>query len=343
MNIRFAWLGGAAVCALLLALVMQIVAGWGRITVHARGVPLSRVVESVERQGNIRITTNLDGNMPVTVWVTRVPVPEALEALSAAVDARVNLAFFFGANSETARALESALERGDRSAFSTVRFGGPMTDMLGLSPVDPRGMIWQPGAVEPPTLGAYLQQASQQVDAVFFVPKDWDPPANAPSRARIGDAVRALVKSAGGAVEERFLLVGWEQSMRAAESQDGEDAGGRGGRGGGRSPGFGMLFSPELAPALEQRAENVIAQLPAEERQEAKQEWGRMKRLWEELAELSPEERMNHVRELMEDPEFQNRMRERMERRDMQSPPERRRDRYERYVDRKMDRKYDDR
>jgi hypothetical protein len=86
----------------LIILVLLVVAnfGWrawasrGLVTIHADGAPVAQVVSSLEKQGGIRLRSNLPADATVTMHVRKVPLLHALEVLSANTGAQWSVAYF---------------------------------------------------------------------------------------------------------------------------------------------------------------------------------------------------------------------------------------------------------
>jgi len=79
-------IGGGLVLVLILAnIINYLLSGWGLITVQAHEMPLGQVIKSIERQGWVKIYTDLDLTTPVTMEVLKVPLPEAMATLCANV------------------------------------------------------------------------------------------------------------------------------------------------------------------------------------------------------------------------------------------------------------------
>ncbi len=81
-------LWGGIICILIVAnIINYLYWNWGLITVKVTDVPLSKVIKSIEWQGWVKIYTNLPLDTKVTMQVDHVPLAEAMETLSANVDA----------------------------------------------------------------------------------------------------------------------------------------------------------------------------------------------------------------------------------------------------------------
>lgn len=78
-----------------------------------------------------------------------------------------------------------------------------------------------------------------------------------------------------------------------------------------------------------------MANLPPEERTAAQKALEEQKKQWDEMQKLSPEERRAKMQQMMDDPAVQEKMEEIAAKRDSRSSPEKRRERYKNYADRK--------
>ncbi len=76
-------IGGGILFALILAnIINYLLSGWGLITVNVKEAPLGQVIKSIERQGWVRIYSDIDPTSPVTMTVIKVPLAEAMASLS---------------------------------------------------------------------------------------------------------------------------------------------------------------------------------------------------------------------------------------------------------------------
>lgn len=331
---------------LLIALSVRLGWGWfsdrGLITVHADQQPLSAVTRSIEKQAGIRLLANFDGASRVTMHVNKVPLGEALETLSAVTDSQWELTYIAAPNRSKALGLLAQFGSGNRSE-DWVRLRKPMPRGLDSEeeeiPLDPRRDRWEIKTVPEANLKSYLDQASADVNATFMLPKDWNPAVSStPSPGEIATLAPKLIKKAGGETIEAFLLVkrgdrgDREEGGRGRPDVASGNTGGnesRGGRreGGGRPPGD---------PAkMEERMEAQIAKLPTAEQPAARAKMEERRKFWESIRDLPEEERRAQMLEHFSDPTVQSRMDERRASRESRQSPEQRRDRYERYAQRK--------
>lgn len=83
------------------------------------------------------------------------------------------------------------------------------------------------------------------------------------------------------------------------------------------------------------RVEQQIAALPPSEQPAARAEWEKERAFWEEIRQLTPEQRRARMQERMDDPAVQEKVENAQANRDAKTPPEKRRDRYRSYLNRK--------
>src|SRR4051812_49417228 len=67
--------------------------GWRLITIDATGTPIAAVIASIEKQGGIRLRTNLPSDTPVTMHVRKSSLMHTLEVLAASTDASWNVTY----------------------------------------------------------------------------------------------------------------------------------------------------------------------------------------------------------------------------------------------------------
>lgn len=318
----------------------------GLITLNFKDAPVSKVIASIERQGHVRLATNVPPDTLVTMQMKKVPLMEALETLSVRIEGDLQ-AVFAGAptRTEAAAALEE-LKTGKRSDQWAVAWFPSMGLLPGATPPDPRFLEVKPETGEKKDLQSALQQVAAKSGILTAVPKEWNPETKMPGQpAPAATLVSQLIKSSGGQLQESFLIV-------SREGRGDGDRGGRGGRdgssekggqgGGDRSwqPGGdgGSRFSRDgMNPDwMAQRAEAAIAQLPPEERPGAKAEFETMKKFWEEVRALPDDQRRAKMEEFFNRPDVQDRMAEREANRDNRRTPEQREQRMRNYVERKQ-------
>ena len=77
-------IGGIIIAVLIVAnIVSYFYSNWDLITIKAHEEPLGQIVRSIERQGWVKIYTDLDLTQPVSMYVDKVPLAEAMETLTA--------------------------------------------------------------------------------------------------------------------------------------------------------------------------------------------------------------------------------------------------------------------
>ncbi len=319
---------------LLVALVVANVAWlvwsrWGLITIHADDRPLPEVIRSIEKQGGIRLHSNLDPATKVKMHVTRVPLTEALETLSALTEARWRLAYVFGQDQGAIATAIAGFEAGQKTEgwklIYVPLFGTPGAEVEEIPP-DPRRDTWTVKAPAEPTLQAYLEEAGRNVSAAFAVPETWNPTiGKAPGSGEITKLAPKLASAAGGKYEEFFLL---ERGARRGPPDTAET--GDGARPPGPPGGGGMNRE-----AIEQRALAEIAKLPAEKQPAAKQEFEERKAFFASMADLTPDQRRAKMEDFFSRPEVQERMEERLAQDESRRTPEQRVERFKKYNERK--------
>jgi hypothetical protein len=283
---------GKAAAVIFLLIVANIVrwffSDWGLITVTVHEAPLGQIVKSIERQGWVRIYTDIDPSTPVSMYVVKVPLAEAMETLVANLPngGQWKLGFFAAPSSSAVKNEISAFQSGnlgdDAKIFS---FPTPlqMLDTDSEMPAaDPRLQTWPgmqapppapaPTAVAdnsgnnpqtpapaapadppgPPTVQDYFTAFAQGADIWIVAPGSWTPvvsKAPAPSSSIIS-AVENLVSTAHGSVQQAIIL----------QARGRRQGGPRGGGGGGGDTGWVMT---------EDRIKNAINGLPEEARPQA--------------------------------------------------------------------------
>lgn len=330
--------------SLLLLLLVRV--AWGfladrhLITVHADKQPLSSIIRSIEKQGGIRLLANFDATTPVTLNVDKVPLAEALESLAAVTDSRWQLTYVAAPDRSAAMGALAQMGTGDGPEnWVTLRQSMPRgfaSEEVEEVPLDPRRDRWEINKPAEATLKAYLDQASANVNASFLLPADWNPAlANATGAGEIASLAPKLIKKAGGqSIEVFFLLRRGNRSNNQEAGGNPDVAGGGGNRPeGGTAP---RADRPPRDPAqMEARMEAEIAKLPAAEQPAARTRMEERRKFWEGLRDLPEEERRAKMVEYMSDPTIQARRDERQASRESRQSPEQRRNRYERYTERR--------
>lgn len=181
--------GGIIVFLLIANIVNYFWSNWGLITINAKDEPIGKVIKSIEWQGWVKIYSNIDPTLKITMRCDRVTLPDAMETLAANVEypappeaatatgatgggmrggggfggAQWHLGFFVGPTSAQVKSeIHTFMNDADRDddSLKTYSFGAPM-NMLGdesSSVADPRKQVW-PGlkmpsapAIDPATL-----------------------------------------------------------------------------------------------------------------------------------------------------------------------------------------------
>ncbi len=341
-------LGVAAV--LLAVLLWNWISGWGLVTVHVEGQPLTKVLRSIEGQGGIKIVTNADLTTPVSMDVDRVPVAEAVDVVAARLDANWMVSYAAGPSKADVAAGISSLQAGGRDenfARFGFRGGSGGGDFEGMGPadsaVDARRLSWKVSPSDAPQLQSYLSQISQKTGVAVIVPQTWNPPlATAPGGGPAAKALKAMVSSAKGQLQEIFYLrVQADDRNRVADNGPGgarpargPSDGGFGGPGGPGGPGGGRPdFNPDW---MAERLQARIEQLPKPEQEQAKKDFDEMRDFWTKMRALPEDQRRAAMEKMFSSPAFQERMSERQAQRDEKSGPERRADRARNYIQRKQ-------
>jgi hypothetical protein len=320
----------SAVLVLAIALVCHF---WpdGLITLDFRDAPVSKVISSIERQGQVRIGTNVPPDTLVTMQMKKVPLMDALETLSVRIEGELRVVYA-GATSKTqaASAFEE-LQSGKPSANWAVAWFPSMGMVAGDTPPDPRSLAVKPEAGEKNDLQSALQQVAMKSGVMTAVPKDWNPDAKMPAKtAPASSIVKQLISSSGGQVQESFLII----------ARGGRDGGppGQGGQGGDRGGPPGGQRTGREATNLEwlaQRTEAAIAQLPAEERLAAKADFDAMRKFWDEVRALPDDQRRAKMEEFFNRPDVQDKMEQRQTARDSRQSPQQRQKWMKGYIERK--------
>ena len=315
---------------LLCAIIYHVWADWGLITIHAKGMPLGKVIASIERQGHVKVETDMSGDTPVTMDVVKVHLNDALEVLSTVTDSRWRLLFFVAGDKGTLKSGEDSWLAGTPpDGWKMLSF--PMGNMIPTTsddadpaPPDPRTDAWTPTTAAPATVQTFFAEAAQATNAGFAFPEDWNPTVNsAPPSGVIQHSVPKLISAANGHDDEVFFL---SQNMRRGPG------GPQGGGPGATAGGFGQ-FDPDLLIA---RVQSQIDRLPPEQRPEAQANFETERAFWTSLKNMNDDDRRAAMQAHMQDPTFQQIMANRMDSRDAMMNHDQRMQRYSNYVNRKM-------
>jgi hypothetical protein len=324
------WLAGAA-----LAIVIAVVGFFwpdGLITLNFTDAPVSKVIASIERQGHIRLTSNVPPETPVTIQMKRVPLMDALETLAVRIEGNLRVVYTGAPTKARVKAGLDELASGKFSDEWKVTWapGGGM--FAGEVPLDPRSLTVKPEAGEKNDLQSALQQVAIKSGVMAATPNDWNPDVKMPTKpASAATLVNQLIASSGGKVQESFWIV--VRGGRGGPNGDsaGQGGGNRGGQAGGPRGGREGI-NPEW---MAQRAEAAIAQLPPEEQKVAKADFDEMRKFWEEVRALPEDQRRPKMEEFFNRPDVQDKMEQRQEARDSRHSPQQREARMSKYLQRK--------
>jgi len=302
----------------------------GLITLDFKDAPVTKVIASIERQGHVRIGTNVPPETLVTIHMKKVHLMDALETLSVRVEGELRVVFAGAATKTQAAAALEELASGKRSDQWAVAWFPSMGMLAGDTPPDPRFLAVKPEAGEKNDLQSALLQVAVKSGVMTAVPRDWNPDAKMPkSTAPAARIVRQLISSSGGQVQESFLIIA--RGGRDGRPGGPPDGGDRGGQAGGPRGREGM--NPEW---MAQRAEAAIAQLPPDERLAAKADFDAMRKSWEEIRSLPEDQRRAKMEEMMNRPDVQDKMADRQAARDARQSPQQRENRMRNYIAQKQ-------
>jgi len=322
------------------------------ITVDFRDAPLSRVIAAIEKQGKIRISTNVDPDTPVTLQLKRAPVIETMEILSTRLDGSWRLAIVLAPDRAKLREGVALASQGRRGAEGWMSFFHPTWGLgMGSTYEDPRKFVWKVESMEENDLVSYVDQGSQKLPVQFSLPQDWNPAVSkAPATGRAERASQNLVKQAGGVSAEVFVLTGggnWgERGQAGGEAgntpRQRPEGGGTPPEGGwrGAGGGEGRPSSPERQANPEwmaERNEMILTSLPPEEQKAVREVADAMRAMREEMRDMDQEARREAFTQFAERPQIQEMREEAMARRDARRTPEQREQRYRRTVQRKLE------
>ena len=333
---RLLVLAAAVLC--LGNLAYYVWANWGLITVNVTDAPLPTVLRSIEKQGGIRLRTNLEADKTVTMHVKKVPLSYALEVLANVADARVELGYFFAPAQPPIDAFLTALAAGEKpegwQRFHVPLPGG-MIGGLDEGTSNPRIDRWEVKVEAEPKLHAYLEQAAKNVSARIEAPTDWNPALyDPPPSGKIEDVMPRLAKIAGGKVEEVFFLTGRRRdAVAVAENGPPEPLRRILGMVGGA--GQDDAEREKMLRAMGDLMQARINQMPEDKRAKAQAEFDEGKKFFESMKDLTPEERRAKMEEKMQDPATQERFFGNMAKRDAMKTPAQRTERFRDYAAKK--------
>jgi hypothetical protein len=316
----------STVLLLIFAIIYHIWAGWGLITIHAKGMPLGKVIASMERQGRANIQTDMSLDTPVTMNVDKVHLNYALEVLSTVTDSRWRLLFFAAGDKATLDIGEKAWFAGQQPTdWKMLSF--PMGNLVPLTddsadsvPPDPRTDAWTPKTTAPNPLQTFFAEAAMATNAGFAFPTDWNPTVDkAPSAGVVQHVLPKLISDARGHDDEIFFL-----------SQNGRRPGGQAG---GPGPGSDLQFDPDL---LAERVQSQIDRLPPEQKADAQSNFDVQEAFRKSLQGMTDDERRAAWMAHMQDPVIQQMIQNRQDGRDAMMNHDQRVQRFSNYVNRKM-------
>ncbi|HEX4083907.1 MAG TPA: hypothetical protein VHY22_03270 [Chthoniobacteraceae bacterium] len=314
----------ATVLLLVAAVAHHVWANWGLVTIHAKGMPLSRVIGSMARQGHARIETDLAGDTPVTVYFDKLPLPEALERVTAVTDSRWRLLFFAAPDKSAIRAAEVAWFGGQRpDGWQMMSFPmGGSTVSLGdddTAPLDPRGDLWTPRTAAPAPVQTFFKEAAQVTNASFAFPAIWNPTvSSAPKAGIVASAAPELIRKAGGREDEIFFLSKTNRRPPRNGDDNGDEAN-----------------EPDMA-LLTERTQNEINRLPPAERAQAQSVFDTGQAFWKSLQGLSEADREAALQKHFMDPNVLNQISNRVDQRESMMSHQQRLQHYQNYVSRKL-------
>jgi len=345
----------AALAGLVLFLGIRWLLAPPTITVNFVDAPLHQVLAAIEKQGRVTLRTSLDADTPVTLNVRRAPVMEALDLLAVRADGALRWAYVLGPDRQTVREGVELLVASREQREGWRSFQVPMDQWIdSIEPPDPRRFRWEVEAMPAGNLEGYLSQGSQKLPLQIFTPAVMlDTAVSKPVSGPASRVMKALARSVDGEAREVFVLTGgWggrsEGRTPGAGTAGGEstrwnrESGGDGGgnRGGGMAgaPNGGGDRGASINPAwIEERTQQLIAALPVEEREPAREQVETMRSLREQFAGLEGEARREAMREFFSQPAVQERFEENMAVRDAKRTPEQREARYRRTAERRLE------
>ncbi len=311
------WVFLVVIVLLIGNVVWRIYSHWGLITIHANGQPISEVVRSIERQGGIILRTDFAPNTPVTMNVTRVTLPEALETLATVTDSRWRLTYVVAPNkNEITSAIGNFVAGQPTENWKTAYVRLVPIGDAPLMPPDPRVDVW---TVQPPAeknLQAYLEEGAKNVSAAFLYPSEWNPPVSSDVQSGpIRKVMPKLAKLAHGEMQEVFFLMKPRQrdpALAATEETSRDWMGG--------------------GEAIIARMQAEIAKMPPNQRADAQEQI----QFVQSLSGLSREERRAKLEDYLQQPQIQDRIEQRLLDRESRMTPQQKLQRAERYAQRRQ-------
>lgn len=305
MNPRF------RLAALILLMLVLANIGWrvwsnrGLVTVDADNAPLSQVIRRVEKQAGVTLVSNAGPDATVTMHVRRVPLRRALQVLAINTGSAWSVGYVLGPDRSAIRGLLDAYANGGDLA-GWKKFSLSLPGMPGLAgSADPREDHWAASASNGSTLHAYLEQGAELVDAQFWAPAEWNPGvASAPAAGSPARVVRRLASAVKGKSAEVFFLARRAGPPTAVADASGTDAPAAPQDGSRPGPPPGAERGgpdPAAGEALARREQARIERLPAAKRAEAQAKFDERKKFFEEMKDLTPEERHEKMQARIEE------------------------------------------
>lgn len=301
------------------------------ITLHFKQAPLSKVLPVIEKKTRIKILTDANPATPVTMMVYQASAPVVWEALAGALDARATIRIALAPDHPTLNTYLDTLRAGQRpEGWSHYRYPLPGGFLTSSDSQDPRTLpLALPDDWPATTLQENLQLLAQCSEASWVAPDSWNPAVQflPQPHTTAPRAATALARAIGGT----HLLFLHLSTVRGRGEPRPEASARRD-----DSAGPGVPRGPWASPEIMQRRMEVrLAALPPAERQAARQGWERSRDLFLQMRDLPPEQRREKIQELFNDPAIQERMEERQATRDERRSPEKRRERYRDYIERR--------
>lgn len=354
-------------------MVWSLISNWGKISLDVNQVPLRKVIAEFERQGHIRLRSNLDPDTPVTLHLEKVPVAAALENLSVVTDSRWRLAYLMGPSKNELLSMLKDWEAGPRPD-GWVWINHPVNlemiaPQIADDPQDPRGErvdfkpAAEPTAPPPPPPG---QDANATANANGNGggnpnPPNPNPDANTNPGQPPTELQPLLQQVTVLADAEAVVPTDWNPEVGAisARASIGSLMGKLAHAGHGSTYEVFLLSKEEHRQRPDQ-AQNQdaggpppeggprmnpmrmaaglqarIDRLPADQRKVAQASFDEMKAFWLSLKDLSPEDRRAKMAAMRNTPAFQDAMDQRQADRMAQMTPDQRDSRFQSYTSNK--------
>jgi len=366
-------LAGSVFALLVVNMAWSLISNWGKITLDAHQLPLRKVIAEFERQGHIRLRSNLDPDTPVTLHLDKVPVAEALENLSVVTDSRWRLAYLMGPRRADLLSMLKDWEAGPRPQ-GWVWINHPVNlDMiapqLADDPQDPRGEridfkpTGEPAAPPPPPPAPPAPDANGTATAdaapspaAAPAPSPNDNPGPPPTELQpLLQQVTVLADAEAVVPSDWNPEVGAISARASIGSLIGKLA----------RAGHGTAYEVFLLTKEERRErpdqgqnqdaggpppegggrmnplrmaaglQARIDRLPAGQRAAAQASFDEMKAFWLSLKDLSPEDRRAKMAAMRDNPAFQDAMEQRQADRMAKMTPDQRDSRFQTYTSNK--------